>query len=273
MSIYAIEKTTPDNLTGGTSSLSDWHHDYINRCYFVGKKNLQNEATGSIKNILAELDKAPFFARYLLNKAKYRNTAFCIEDRADGARGYFDYRYNIIAVRKKLDLFTRVMIFIHELRHVDHVSRGFCQSIAYDDNEMVRLNFAIEADANAFSALYAWKLKENGFPQVWNKLFELPNYADIFEAFYDEIQTSDDELKATRGAFVQWYKSEWRRVNYYRNCISGYHDMLDDTKLIQRYNKLPEGYFDNLCSLPDGSNYGCHLTAEINNLKKQASDN
>ncbi len=83
------------------------------------------------------------------------NIAFCIEDRADGCRGIFYYGLNLLAVRKKLDLPTKVIIFIHELRHVDQLSSGFKSSLDYDANEIIRLTYAIEADANAVLALYA----------------------------------------------------------------------------------------------------------------------
>lgn len=251
------------DIRGNCLDLSTWHHQYRDRCYFLGGSNLQNKYTDTIQVILDELRNEPDLAVYLLDSARKLNTAFCIEDRADGCRGYFDYNYNIIAVRKKLDLFIKVIIFVHELRHVDQVSRGFSQSLDYDANEMVRLNFAVEADANAVLALYAWRLKENGYPQTWAQLFELSQYSDIYSAFRTEIESSKDELKATRAAFIQWYKSKWRTVNYYRSSLGGYHDMLDDTNLIQRYDKLPENYFNNLCTLPDGENYGCHLTEEI----------
>ena len=250
--------TSHDNL-----DLSAWHHRYKDLCYFPGRNNPANENTITIKQILNELEKEPVFARYLLDKARRMNTAFCIEDRADETQGYYDYKYNVIAIRKHLDTMTKVVILFHELRHVDHFSKGFCQSLDYDQFEMVRQMHALEADINAVTALFAWRLKENGYPQIWSKLLGLPNYSDIFQRFETEIETSKDELAATRMAFSQWYKSEWRTTNYYRHCISGYHDMLNDTKLIQRYDKLPEGHFRNLCTVPDGRNYGCHLTTEV----------
>ncbi|MCK5662839.1 MAG: hypothetical protein KAI17_05095 [Thiotrichaceae bacterium] len=248
--------------------LSAWHHKYDDRCFFLGRNNPKNENTHTINTILVEMRKEPEWAAYLLEKAHKQGTAFCIEDRADGCRGYFDYGYNIIAVREKLDLFTKVIIFIHELRHVDQLSRGFERSLDYDANEMARMTIAIEADANAVLALYTWRLKQKGYPEAWDKLFELSRYSDIYKSFKAEILSSGDELKASRAAFIQWYKSDWRTTSYSRNSIGGYFDMLDDTNLIQRYDKLPEDYFNDLCILPDGRNYGCHLTDEIKYLGK-----
>ena len=246
-----------------TPDLSTWHHQYKDRCYIEGSINPENENIETIESILSEMRKEPVLASFLLDKAKQLSIAFCIEYRADGCRGYFDYGLNLLAVRKKLDLPTKVIIFIHELRHVDQLSRGFKSSLDYDANEIIRLTYAIEADANAVLALYAWRLNKNGFPQVWDKLFELSQYSDIYEAFRDSIVTTDDELLASKNAFIQWYKSEWRTTEYYRNSLGGYLDMLDDTKLIQKYDLLPKNYFNNLCILPSGKNYNCHLTQEI----------
>ena len=249
--------------TGDNLDLSAWHYQYRELCYFPGRNNPVNENTVAIEQLLNELGKEPFFARYLLDKARRRNTAFCIEDRADETQGYYDYKYNVIAIRKHLDMVTKVVILFHELRHVDHFSKGFCPSLDYDQFEIVRQTHALEADINAVTALFAWRLKQKGYPQIWNKLLGLPKYSDIFRRFEKEFITSKDEMAATRTAFTQWYRSELRTTDYYRHCISGYHDMLNDTKLIQRYDKLPERHFDNLCTLPDGRNYGCHLTKEI----------
>ena len=251
------------DVDGKQTDLSRWHYQFRERCYFQNKHNPINKNTLGITNILAEMRREPLFSSYLLGKANQLESAFCIEDRADGCRGYYDYNFNIIAVRSSLELFTKVIIFIHELRHLDQVSRGFVRTLDYDAKEMVRMTFAIEADVNAVLAMYGWRLKEMGFPQVWKKLFDLPHYSDIYEAFREEMENSHNELTAARMAFIQWYQSDWRKTSYSRNSLSGYYDMLDDTKLIQRYDKLPTEYFDNLCILPDGRNYGCHLTSEI----------
>jgi hypothetical protein len=77
------------------------------------------------------------------------------------------------------------------------------------------------------------------------------------------MQSSEDEVRAARAAFVQWYRSPWRIENYHNSCYLGYVDILDETKRVPQYAPLPEDYFDELCVLPDGRNYGCHLTREI----------
>lgn len=261
--VSASNEIQHHDIHGNVIDLTIWHQESSDKCLFLKLDNPINENTTIIQEVLDELLKAPIYAKYLLKNVEHLNTAFCIDDRADGTRGYYDYKFNIISVRKKLDFATKLIIYIHELRHVDHVSRNFCQSLDFHEKEMVRMTYAIEADANAFTALYAWQLKENGSLMAWNKLKDLIHYSDIPVAFENEFQQSGDKLSATRKAFEQWYKSKWRKQNYLKYCMSGYHEMLDDTNLIQKYAPLSNDFFNDLCTLPEGKNYKCHLTEEI----------
>lgn len=70
------------------------------------------------------------------------------------------------------------------------------------------------------------------------KLSGFPNYIDIAEAFEKEIQISGDDCRAANAAFVQWYKSEWRVNKYYKSSYAWYVDMLDESKIIQKYLKI-----------------------------------
>jgi hypothetical protein len=45
-----------------------------------------------------------------------------------------------------------------------------------------------------------------------------------------------------------------------------YLDTLERAHRPEPSASLPPRFFDTLCLLPDGSNYGCHLTAEIHDL-------
>jgi hypothetical protein len=68
---------------------------------------------------------------------------------------------------------------------------------------------------------------------------------------------------ATRAAFARWYDSDWRRESYYLSACGQYLDQLDETHAIEGRDRLPADFFDTLCLLPDGTNYGCHLTDAI----------
>ena len=240
-----------------------WHPQYQQRCYFIDKENVKSKNTETIEKLLKLLNKEPIIANYLLSVAKGLHTSFCIDDRDDETRGYYDFKYNIIGIKEHLGLFEKLIIFVHELRHISQFTRGYYNTLDYDIVEIIRMNFAIEADVQAIVTLYAWRMKELEINEVWDALSGFTNYIDIAEKFEKEIKRSGDELKATNAAFIQWYKSEWRVDKYYKCSYSWYVDMLDETKLIQKNQKLPENFFTKLCVLPWGKNYGCHRSDEI----------
>jgi hypothetical protein len=240
-----------------------WHPQYQERCYFSDRENVKNKNTETIEKLLKLLKKEPRIANYLLSVSKGLHTAFCIDERDDETRGYYDFKFNILGLKEHLELFEKLIIFVHELRHISQFIRGYSNSLGYDIEEIIRMNFAIEADVQAIVTLYAWRMKEIEINEVWDALSGFKNYIDIAEAFEKEIKRSGDELKATNAAFVQWYKSEWRVDKYYKCSYSWYMDMLDETKLIQKDLKLPENFFTNLCVLPCEKNYGCHRSNEV----------
>jgi len=243
--------------------LSAWHPQYREKCYFIDRENIINSNTQTIDDLLILLNKEPRIANYLLSTAHHLKTAFCIDDRDDETRGYYDFKYNILGLKEHLGLFEKLIIFVHELRHISQFIRGYDNTLDYDIEEIIRMNFAIEADVQAVVTLYAWRMKEIEINEVWDALSGFKNYIDIAEEFEKEIKKSGDELKATNSAFIQWYKSEWRVDKYYKCSYSWYVDMLDETKLIQKYQKLPENFFTKLCVLPCEKNYGCHRSDEI----------
>ncbi len=228
----------------------------------------------AIEKLLKLLKKEPRIGNYLLSVAKGMHTVFCIDERDDETRGYYDFKYNILGLKEHLGLFEKLIIFVHELRHISQFTKGYYNSLDYDIEEIIRMNFAIEADVQAIVTLYAWRMKEIGINEVWDAQSGFSNYIDIAEEFEKEIKRSGDEVKATNAAFVQWYKSKWRVDKYYKCSYSWYVDRLDETKLIQKYIKLPENFFNKLCVLPCEKNYGCHRSDEIKetpqNITKKA---
>ncbi|WP_275099134.1 DUF6782 family putative metallopeptidase [Sedimenticola hydrogenitrophicus] len=262
LSVLYLEPLRGDTLDQNWDSreaegLRQWHPDAASRCYRFDRPHEVNQAASRFGAIFAYLRRDRELAGYLLATARRAGVAFCIEDRADGTRGYYDYNHNVIAVREQLSLQQQTAIVVHELRHVAHVQQGYRQSLDYAMPEVVRLTFAVEADVQAFSALFAWRLKQRGETGLWHTLLGFAKYADIARAFESEIGKSGDELAAMRAAFRQWYTSPWRTTGYYRNAVSGYLDMLDESHLIEQYRRLPGNFFDRLCVLPDGRNYGC----------------
>lgn len=91
----------------------------------------------------------------------------------------------------------------------------------------------------------------------------LENYGDIASAFDQEMMRSGDESMATRAAFEQWYAVGWRKLSYHMQACMAYLDKLNASDTLQNYRQLPGRFFDDLCTLPDGKLYGCHLTDQL----------
>jgi hypothetical protein len=66
---------------------------------------------------------------------------------APGCRGYYEPTAHVIALGPDLTFDEKLLIVVHELRHVDQIRRGFVPSLSLDHREYVRLVFALEADA------------------------------------------------------------------------------------------------------------------------------
>jgi len=262
-SLYYFDSTNHRNLKGENVDLFTWHQQYRERCYLQDRENSLNKNVKTVKKILTFLNKDPGFEKYFSNILKELNPALCLDDRADGTRGYYDFKYNVIAVREHLEFLEKLVIFVHEIRHVDHIMKGFNYSLDYSMEEIVRMIFAIEADVQAIVTLFAWRMKDHGYADLWNTLSKFERYADISDSFEEEMLESGNELNAAKAAFSQWYKSEWRVDCYFKSTCSIYFDLLDETKKIRKYSKFPKHYFDDLCTLPSGKNYACHLTNEI----------
>jgi len=251
------------NIDGQDINLKEWYHEHQDRCYSFDNPKKNNTHITDIRNALRYLGREKTYVPHLLAQAKYAGTSICVDNRADGTRGYYDYKYNVIAVREGLSFMEKTAIILHELRHVDHVLGGYRLTLDYAMDEIVRLTFAVEADVQAYTALVAWRLMVKGDNRLWETLLGFKHYRDIAQTFAISLKHKSSENQAALAAFEQWYRSDWRKENYYKGCCTGYLDMLDETKKIEQYTKLPADYFDHLCQLPTGSNYGCHKTTII----------
>lgn len=126
-----------------------------------------------------------------------------------GVNGACDYDRKVV----RLDSYRRQMelapILIHECTHIRQVERinkisgqdktmDFIGSLnAYD---FIKLNRALEADACAHQAAFAYQMKDE-YPQVFEKEMETP----MMRAYVGEMEKSGDETKAMRASFQAWY--------------------------------------------------------------------
>ncbi len=181
----------------------------------------------------------------------------CIDNRAITVRGYLDAEIRLVALRAGLERDAKLLVLIHELRHLEQLSRGFCPSNQISMQENARASLAYEADAMAVTALIAWDLAARGDGGPWQVLSEWQNYADIAERFAEVRRETGDPGSAVTAAFDQWYASDWRTESYYRASCSDYLDRLDQSHALPRYDLLPDDFWEQLCRLPTGVGYAC----------------
>lgn len=181
----------------------------------------------------------------------------CLDSGPSEARGFFDVEANRLVVSARLSLPEQLVIFLHELRHMQQVAEGFCPAPTLSMAENARAVFALEADAMAVTTLVAWTLREAGDTAPWQALSDWERYADIPAAFQEAIARGADDTGASAAAFYQWYDSDWRRESYYIAACSDYLDRQDASHTLQQYQLLPESYLSQLCRLPDGTGYPC----------------
>lgn len=242
---------------GAGADLAGWHPDAARQCLLPPYEQAETEAQRSVRDLVDEiegLDPAPDPLIGILGQA---GTALCIEDRPTIARGAYTPERNLIELRADLDFGERLLILIHELRHLDQYGRGFCPSTEFDLKEYERFTYMLEADAQAVATYYAWKLREADRPDAWEAIARFGEYADIGAAFADRIGEGAAPEEAVAAAFDAWFDPPWRVETYRLSSCSAYLDRLDETKLLRSYDLLPEGYFASLCTLPDGSAYSC----------------
>jgi hypothetical protein len=237
--------------------LRRWSPDYASRCLLE-----EDQGPSGLRELAAGLA-ASALSGYLTGLLESSDVVLCLDPQAPGCRGYFEPSSRIIALSPALTLSEQLLVVVHELRHVDQVQRGFAPPLSLDRREYVRLVFALEADAQALTSYYAWSEHLAGNPGPWAASATLEHYEDIAAAFAAALEAGDDVALATRAAFSAWYHSEWRRETYYYSTCDHYLDRLDAEHAVPRYGTLPADYFDELCLLPDGTNYGCQRTDEI----------
>lgn len=251
------------NARGKVVDLARWHPRFRELCYLPAYSSASSPTVRSIRRILDFIGDEPTLGNPMVANALKAGTAICIDDRDINQFGYFNVEDNLVAIQADLNRVQQIVVMLHELRHVQQSANGYCPSTDVDLKEAVRVVFAAEADSLAVSALFAWRLRQQGSPDIWRTLQEFGDYLDVLDTFESVMDQGGDELAATRAAFSRWYALPQRRDRYHFSSCMSYLDELDRSKRFRRYDTLPDGYFDRLCSLPDGSNYGCHLTEEI----------
>jgi hypothetical protein len=183
----------------------------------------------------------------------------CFSTSMDTAHAFVDADRNRIVIDPGLKADMQLGVLLHEIRHVEQLSRGSCPSDELAMKEYGQATLALEADASAISLLVAWSMKEAGDGGAWDALASWPTQSDIAAAFAAEMEKSRDLQTATAAAFDQWYASGDRVERYYLTACSGYLDRQDASHALPQYQLVPDGFLAGLCKLPDGTDYPCAL--------------
>jgi Putative metallopeptidase family (DUF6782) len=247
------------DTTARDRRLAAWSADWADLCY----RPETGTGPSELKTLRARLDDPAVFGGYFAGLLEGSGAVLCLDNRTPGCRGYFEPASNVIALLEGLSYGEKLLIAAHELRHAAQSADGFGPSVEYDRHENVRLTYALEADAQAITTLFAWSERSAGRPDAWEAALTLERYADIPEAFAAALDGGGDLTTATRTAFEAWYASDWRRESYYLSACSHVLDLLDETHSVESYARLPADHFDTLCRLPDGTDYGCTAAPEI----------
>jgi hypothetical protein len=259
LGLLAPDPGAAEDADSRAGKLRAWSADYGERCLLAERP----EGAPELRDLAARLAAEGPLSDYLGGLISGADVVLCLDPQAPGCRGYYEPVSHVIAFSPELGFDEKLLVAVHELRHVDQIRRGFVPPLSLDRREYVRLVYALEADAQALATLYAWTERAAGRPEVWAAAETLEHYEDIPAAFAAELDATGDAGLATRAAFSAWYASDWRRETYYHSACGQYLDQLDRAHLVPRYETWPAGYLDALCLLPDGTNYGCHLTDEI----------
>ena len=182
---------------------------------------------------------------------------FCLSSQKDDAYAFLDVENNRIVISEGLDSAMKIGVLLHELRHLWQFAHDACPSDAMGMKDYARAVFAIEADASAISLLMAWEMKDRGQGAVWGALAAWPTQSDIAARFAETMTASGNMKMAVISAFRQWYVSPTRRATYYASSCGQYLDRQDANHALPRYEPIPDGFFDRLCKLPDGTDYDC----------------
>lgn len=263
------------NIFGQTVELKLWNPNFDKICVLspYQKQEINDPTQENILKILSFVARSGDLGQKLVKDADLAGAAICADPLNRSNR--FAVYLNLLALKGVLGEDSKhvgtssLIVAAHELRHVFQASRGIVVTGRYSLEEYTRRSFAAEADATAVAMLWAWQMKsEKNISALWRTVLSSRKNGDIALAFEQEMKNSKDIVKATRKAFQQWYKSDARKAHYTKNAKMNYALVLKMEGTPPGTESLPENFFDQMCELSDGINYGCHLTQEILNQDK-----
>ena len=174
------------------------------RASLYALRGADHEKFGELLNVAYSAEKG----REVMNAVAFKGYKF-IYDAMPGLNGTCDYDNKTV----KLDSFHRqaelAPTLVHECTHILQVDR-LCEKTgakeagsvinALNARDFIKLNRALEADACAHQAAYAYQMKDRD-----SVLFEKEMETPMTQAYVAEMEKSGDESKAMRASFQAWY--------------------------------------------------------------------
>lgn len=186
----------------------------------------------------------------------------CLSDTLVAERGYYQPEGRRLVLASNMTPGLTLAVGVHELRHVQQYDVGSCPGLDLSMRAYANAVFAMEADASVTSLVVATFHRKQGRPEMWDALAAWPTQADIAARFAATFAKTLRIEDAATDAFSSWYEDAERRDRYYIAICANYLDQLDRDHLLPQYNSLSDGFFDDLCSLPDGNPYRCSRPAD-----------
>lgn len=141
---------------------------------------------------------------------------------------------------------------VHELRHLYQDATRPTPHTLTEREDLVQLEYAEEADAEAVSSLVLWELRQARITAPWNHHNSHYSYrpvsicyAHISDAFQQAITQGKDTTHATAAAFRAWYRDPSLLAYYRRQAL----DNIEATTRQNRSSVIP----DHGCSPLDNS--------------------
>ncbi len=163
-----------------------------------------NENFGTLLNTVYNFPKG----KEVMNDVAFKGYKF-MYDQMFNVNGACDYDHKTVRLNSYYRQADLAPILVHECTHVRQVDRltqetgvekagDFINGLnAYD---FIKLNRALEADACAHQAAFAYQMKDQ-YPQVFDKEMQTP----MMQAYVAEMDKSGDETKAMQESFKAWY--------------------------------------------------------------------
>jgi hypothetical protein len=127
--------------------------------------------------LAALLDRAlPVIDRFASLRDALGATApeICLFTGPTEALGYFEPGRRRISIDADLDPDLQLAVLLHEMRHVEHFTRGLCPDLSLSMQDYARAVWAMEADAAVVSMIVTWDMARIGDPGPFQALAKHP---------------------------------------------------------------------------------------------------